>query len=393
MSEEENGSRIRAGLLSGFTVLEIGNSVAAPFAGQIFGDLGATVIKIENPKGGDDARAWGKPILDNSSAAFHALNRNKLSVTIDLKSAGGKRVLKDWARDADILIQNMRPGQLEEFGLGAKALQAVNPRLIYCDIGAYGADGPLADMTGYDPLMQAFAGIMSITGEEGRPPVRVGPSIVDIGSALWIVIGALAALVQREKTGTGCVVEGSLYETALVWMTIPIVGALASGVDPQRTGSELPMLAPYKAYKTKDSYVVLAAGNNNLFRRLSEALGHSEWAADERFCDNLVRIENRQNLNELIAAIVEKEDSAYWFDRFRHCGVPCAPVQSVSQVVAHEQTKALDMISPTPDGQVTLMRMPLRFDGVRAEIRTAAPVLGANNDLLGTRNDERIVEE
>ena len=383
MTKVENNSRIEAtGQLAGLTVLEIGNSVAGPFAGQVFGDLGATVIKIENPIGGDDARLWGEPILANSSAAFHALNRNKLSVTIDLKSDNGKRQLKELVLDADILIQNMRPGQLEEFGLGAKALQSINPGLIYCNIGAYGADGPLSDMTGYDPLMQAFAGVMSITGEEGRPPIRVGPSIVDIGSALWIVIGALTAVVQREKTGVGCVVDGSLYETALAWMTVPIVSAIHSGVDPRRTGSELPMLAPYKAYKTKDSYVVLAAGNNNLFRRLSDAVGRSEMALDERFSNNLARIKNRETLNQIIDEIIETKSSAHWFDEFRRHGVPCAPVQSVSQVVAHEQTAALGMISPTPDGQLELMRMPLRFDGARAEIRTTAPVLGADNCIL-----------
>ena len=389
MSENKSGAPVpAAGPLSGLTVVEIGNSVAAPFAGQVFGDLGATVIKIENPKGGDDARAWGKPLLDGASAAFHALNRHKLSVTVDLRSDDGRRLLRDLARDADILIQNMRPGQLEEFGLGAKALQALNPGLIYCNIGAYGADGPLAGMTGYDPLMQAFAGIMSITGEEGRPPVRVGPSIIDIGAALWTVVGALTALVRREKTGTGCVVDGSLYETALAWMTTPIVSALSSGVDPKRTGSELPILAPYRAYETRDSYVVLAAGNNNLFRRLSEAVGHPEWAADQRFGDNIARVENRQELNALIADIIRMEDSAHWFDRFRRHGVPCAPVQSVSQVVAHEQTKALGMISPTPDGQLNLMRMPLRFDGVRPDIRTAAPALGSGNALLDTLKDQ-----
>jgi crotonobetainyl-CoA:carnitine CoA-transferase CaiB-like acyl-CoA transferase len=371
-----------ASALHDLIVLEIGHSVAAPFAGQVLGDLGARVIKVENPKGGDDARGWGPPFWHGAAASFQSLNRNKASITIDLKNPDDVSRLRSLALAADVVIQNMRPGLVAQYGLDAESLRKENRQLIYFNLGAFGDVGPLRERPGYDPLMQAFTGIMNITGVPDSEPVRVGPSIVDLGSGMWGVIGILAALHRRAQTGEGCTVDGSLYETALAWMTIPIAGAMASGAEPKRWGSDSPMVAPYKAYAASDGHVMIAAGNDNLFRKLCVALGKPEWADDPRFRNNADRLENRDRLNQNIQVIVRETSSEYWVEKLSAVGVPCAPVQSVTKVISHPQTQALEMISPTPDGNMSLVRLPLRFDGERPAIRSAPPALGADNDSL-----------
>lgn len=375
--------------LSGKMVIEIGHSVAGPYAGQVLADLGATVLKVENPNGGDDARQWGPPFWRDSSAVFQTLNRNKLSLSIDLKDAAGRERLLALAGNADIVIQNMRPGLVETLGVDAATMRAGNPRLIYCNLGAFGTVGPLSNRTGYDPLVQAFSGIMSVTGENDRPPVRVGPSIIDMGSGLWCVIGILAALARRAETGEGTTVDTSLYETGLAWMNIPLANCLASGRDPGRSGSETPMLAPYRAFQAQDRYIIIAAGNDNLFRRLCGVLGKPDWANDARFASNADRVANRAVLNDLIEGVIGTRTAEHWSDALADVGVPCAPLQSPSEVVAHPQTEALGMLQPTPDGEMSLVASPLRFDGVRPLISRAAPALGADNGALDGWTTER----
>ncbi len=363
--------------LAGITVVEFGHSVAAPYAGQILADLGARVIKVEGPAG-DDARQWGPPFWHGSSAAFQSLNRNKQSVVADIKDPADLERLKALMTGADVVIQNMRPGLVARFGLDAGALRAVNPRLVVCNLGAFGATGPLADRPGYDPLMQAFAGIMAVTGEPGRPPVRVGPSIVDQGAGMWSVIGILAALFARAETGAGCTVDTSLFETALAWMTVPIANALASGREPGKSGSETPMLAPYRAFRAADGDVVIAAGNNNLFARLCEVLGHPEWASDPRFVDNAGRVGNRVDLNAMIEEVVGHRPVVHWVAALEKVGVPVSPVHGVGEVLAHPQTEAVGMLVPTPGGEMRLVATPVSFDGERPAVRSAAPALGSS---------------
>lgn len=368
--------------LSGITVVEIGHSVAGPFAGQVLGDLGARVVKVENPASGDDARAWGPPFWHGSSATFQSLNRNKLSVAVDLKDAAECARLRAFiVREADVVIQNMRPGLVERYGIDSR-LREHSPRIVYCNLGAFGADGPLADRPGYDPLMQAFGGIMSITGEAGRPPVRVGPSIVDIGGGMWSVIGILAALQTRNRTGEGCVVDTSLFETSLAWMTVPVALQMASGRDPGRTGSEAAMIVPYKAYRAADKYLIIAAGNDALFRRFADAVGRPEWSKDARFADNASRVTHRDALNAIIDELVLQQPADHWFALLDAAGVPAAPLHTVSEMLAHPQTQALGMVQPVGDGAMRLMGLPLRFNGERPPFRSPPPTLGADTALL-----------
>ncbi len=369
--------------LDGLVAVEIGHSIAAPFAGQVLGDLGAKVLKVENPAGGDDARNWGPPFLHGASAFFQTINRNKYSAALDLKNETHRAALRRFIlEDADVVLQNMRPGLLAGLGLDAASLRRDKPALIYCTIGAFGARGPLAEKPGYDPLMQAFGGIMSVTGEPGRMPVRVGPSLVDVGTGLWIAVAILAALRRRDLTGEGCAIDGSLYETTLSWMNTFVSGYLATGRVPGPNGTENMSLAPYRMYEGADGPFMIACGNDNLFRRLAGALGHGEWAADPRFATNPERVRNRTALNAMIQEIVATRPRAHWVALLDAASVPCAPLQTLDQVVAHPQTEALGMLLPTPDGTMRLMGLPISFDGVRPAIRRGPVTLGGDTAMV-----------
>jgi crotonobetainyl-CoA:carnitine CoA-transferase CaiB-like acyl-CoA transferase len=369
--------------LSDITVIELGHSVAAPYAAEILADLGATVIKVEKRDGGDDARHWAPPYWCSSSAIFQSLNRNKFSVAVDLRDENERASLVRLIEQrADVLIQNLRPGMVEELGLDAATLRARNKRLIYCGIGAFGRGGPLSARPGYDPLMQAFGGLMSVTGEAGEPPVRVGTSIIDMGAGLWSAIGILSALHHRTATGEGGTVDTSLYETALAWMSYHAANYQASGEVPKRHGSGTFGIVPYRGYATRDGYLLIGAANDRLFRKVATALGHPEWADEERFLDNPRRVENRVALDALIEEVTRSNTSAAWQAALEAAGVPSAPMQNVDEVLAHPQTKALGMLQESPDGRLTIMGLPLSFDGERPPFRRAAPQLGEHTDEL-----------
>jgi len=370
--------------LAGITVVELGHSVAAPFAGEILGDLGATIVKVEK-RDGDDARKWAPPYWHGHSALFQSLNRNKLSVMVDLHNEEERARLERFILErADVLIQNMRPGTVAEYGLDAETLRRKKPRLIYCTIGAFGAKGPLKDKPGYDPLMQAFGGFMSITGEPGGMPVRAGTSIMDMGTGMWCAIGVLGALQNRNRTGEGTHIETSLYETALAWMTYHIANYLASGDLPTPQGSGATMIAPYRGYRTRDGMVMIAAGNDKLFALMSGALGHPEWSADARFSGNPDRVAHKDALNGLIQDVVGTLTTEELQAKLDAAGVPCAPLQTMDQVAHHPQTAALAMLQPSPDGSISLIGLPMSFDGARPAFRLHPPTLGQHTEeVLG----------
>jgi crotonobetainyl-CoA:carnitine CoA-transferase CaiB-like acyl-CoA transferase len=369
--------------LAGIVVVELGASVAAPAAGQILGDLGAEVIKVEKADG-DDARKWGPPFVDGASATFQSLNRNKRSVVCDLRNPDERSALVTFILEkADVVLQNLRPGQADALGLGAAALTQRKPQLIYCNIGAFGRRGPLSERPGYDPLMQAFGGIMSAVGEEGRPPVRVGPSIVDVGTALWAVIGIVSQLYERKSSGKGSVVDVSLFETAATWMQMYAAQYSASGELPKRAGSGQAAIVPYRAYRTADGDLVVAAGNNSLFRKLCRVLGHPEWGDDPRFRENADRVAHHEILYGMIEPAMAQRSSAQWTQLLDAAGVPCAPVQNVGQMLAHEQLKALGLLQEVSGSSIPLLGLPISFDGKRPQGGKAAPALGQHTkDIL-----------
>jgi crotonobetainyl-CoA:carnitine CoA-transferase CaiB-like acyl-CoA transferase len=369
--------------LAGITVVELGHSVAAPFAGLILADLGARVIKVENPTSGDYARGWGPPFWNGTASIFHALNRGKEGVAVDFSSPDEAASLRDFIlTHADAVIQNLRPGILDKFGLTAEAMRAEKPALIWCDIGAFGATGPLAKKPGYDPLVQASTGIMSVTGEGDRPPVRVGVSLVDMGAGMWSVIGLLAALVARKDSGVGSEVSTSLYETGLAWMTVPLAAYEASGEARKPQGSGTAEIVPYQAFETADGWLMIAAGNDNLFRKLCGALSLDDMAQHPDYATNSARVVNRGGLIPRIAEAVRRHGSEALGLLLDAAGVPNAPLLTVDQVANHSQTKALDMTVRCEGDGIDLMGIPLSFDGQRPRERSAAPGLGEHNEIL-----------
>jgi crotonobetainyl-CoA:carnitine CoA-transferase CaiB-like acyl-CoA transferase len=370
--------------LDGITVIELGHSVAAPYACEILGDLGADVIKIEKVHG-DDARSWAPPYWGTMSATFQSLNRNKRSVVVNLKDrAERERLRRLIVERADVVVSNLRPGSAAEFGLDADALRRSKPSLVYCNIGAFGAKGPLSDRPGYDPLMQAFGGLMSVTGEPAQRPVRVGTSIIDMATGMWAVIGILAALFAQRDAGSGSTVDTSLYETALGWMCYHAANFQASGELPRRQGSGAAMIVPYRGYASKDGFIVIAAGNDRLFASLARVLGHPEWIDDPRFRSNPDRVRNQDGLYRWIEELIPARTNREWAAILDEAGVPNAPMQTIAEVLDHPQTKALGMLQASPQGDITLLGLPLSFDGVRPAFRLPPPVLGAHTgEILG----------
>jgi crotonobetainyl-CoA:carnitine CoA-transferase CaiB-like acyl-CoA transferase len=368
-----------SGPLHGIRVIEVGQALAGPLAGVILADMGADVIKVEKPDGGDDARLWGPPFVDGDSVSFHSNNRGKRSVTLDLKHPDDVAKLRALASDADILIQNLRPGVVDAIGIGAEALRAINPRLIYCSIWAFGHAGPLRLAPGFDPLMQCYGAVVSLTGRPDDPPTFCAPAINDTATGMWCVIGALAALQQRDRTGQGCVVDTSLFESAVAWVQGPLNAYHATGNLPQRHGAASATLAPYQIFETADRPLCIAAGNDRLFVKLAVAMGHPEWCDDPRFCDGRKRAANRLALVDAMQPVLLTRRRQDWLGIIGEVGVPVAPVNDIAELAATEQLQAMDMLRTLPGSEVRVVGLPLSFDRQRPNPAGAAPRLGQHN--------------
>lgn len=382
-------------VLRGIRVVDLTQNVAGPYCTQVLGDLGADVIKVERPGRGDDTRDWRPPAAGDHSATFLALNRNKRSICVDLDSPDGRDALRKLIAASDVVIHSMKPGSAEARGLGFEDLRAGNPRLIYCAISAFGSVGPLRGLPGYDPLMQAFTGIMSTTGHEGDDPVRVGVSLIDLGTGMWAVLGILAGIIERSRSGRGMLVETSLFETGVTWMTVFVAGFLATGRLPGKLGSSTPMTAPYRVYRSGDGHVFVAAGNNGLFRRVCDALGAPELADDPRFATNPARLAHREELDAALEARTRLRTTAQLIAALQRAGAPCSELNDVGQLLAHEQVAAMQLIAPLPVEGVPdhkVIALPLKADGQRSHAMRPPPALGADTDALlaelGITSDE-----
>jgi formyl-CoA transferase len=371
-----------AGPLEGIKVIEIGQALAGPLAGVILADMGADVIKVEKPDGGDDARLWGPPFVDGDSVSFHSNNRGKRSVTLDIKRPADVAKLKLLARDADILIQNLRPGIVDELGIGSDAMLAVNPRLIYCSIWAFGYTGPLKLAPGFDPLLQCYGAVVTLTGRPEDPPTFCAPAINDTATGMWCVIGALAALRQRDRTGAGCVVDASLFESAVAWVQGPLNNYNVTGVVPKRHGAASATLAPYQIFETADRPICIAAGNDRLFVKLAAAMGHPEWCADPSLSDGRRRAANREALVAAMQPVLLMHSRQEWMGIIGEAGVPCAPVNDIAELAETEQLQALDMMRTLPGSGVKVVGLPISFDRQRPYPRGDSPKLGEHNDAV-----------
>lgn len=370
--------------LSGLMVVELGHSIAAPYAGLILAELGAEVIKVERTGAGDPVRDWGPPFRDGVAMAFQTYNRGKASIQVDLRDSGQRDELRDLIVErADIVLQNLKACAADKAGLGSSALMELKPSLIYCNVHAFGAVGPLKERPGYDPLMQAFGGLMSVTGEAAaETPVRIGVSIIDMGAGMWAVIGILAALAELRCGGRGRVVDVSLFETAIGWMLWPLTSYLASGKVPGRQGTGVSSIVPYQVFPTKDSHLMIAAGNDNLFERLCVATDHPEWAQDSRFATNGNRVRHREELVPLLESALATRCTAEWSALLAEAGVPAAPIQDTAAVASSAQTSALGIIQTTPGSNVSSVALPISFNGLRPSVKGPAPRLGQDTERV-----------
>jgi crotonobetainyl-CoA:carnitine CoA-transferase CaiB-like acyl-CoA transferase len=367
--------------LAGTSVVDLTSSLAGPTATQLLAALGADVVKVE-PLAGDHARAWGPPFLDGEGAMFLAANAGKRSLAVDLGDDRGRDVVLRLSDRADVFIQSLRPGAAERHGLGAAEVRARDPRLVYCSIGAFGSRGPLSDRPGYDPLLQAASGIMSVTGEAGRPPARVGVSLVDLGTGVWAALGVLAALYERRRTGEGRTLEISLYETALSQLAYQLVGYLGTGFVPGREGSAFPQIAPYQVFPTRDGELMIVAGNDRLFAALCSVLDVPELTADPRFLTNPDRVANRPELLALLEERTKQRESAELLDALVAAGVPASPVHDVGEAARDPQTEAVGILQPL--GDFVTVAAPLSADGERLRHHAPPPALGAHTgEILG----------
>jgi formyl-CoA transferase/CoA:oxalate CoA-transferase len=360
-------------------VLDVTTSIAGPYCAQVLAALGADVVKVERPDTGDDARAWGPPFWGGEGTMFLSANAGKRSLGLSLRDPSGREVLLRLAGRADVFLQSLRPGLADELGIGPDVLRAGSPRLVYCSVGAYGRVGPLAGEPGYDALMQAAGGLISVTGEPGRPGVRVGSSLIDQGTGTWAAIGVLAALLERERTGEGCVVDVSLYETAIGYVGYHLAGYLADGTVPTGEGTRFPMVAPYQVFPTRDGELLIAGGNDRLYRAICGVLELPELVDDPRFRTNPDRVRNRDALAELLEERLRTDDTAAWRVRLTEAGVPAAPVADVREVAESPQTEALGILQEVPHPSIPDLRLPalpLSFDHERAVHRSAPPSVG-----------------
>jgi formyl-CoA transferase len=378
--------------LHGIKVIEICNVAAGPFCGMLLADMGADVVKVEHPEGGDTLRSW-PPISDGYSENFASLNRNKRSVTLNLKDKDDLALLRRLACDADVLIENNRPGVMARLGVGYEALRALNPKLVFCSISAYGQSGPRAQEGGFDLTVQAMSGIMSVTGEPGRPPVKCGVPLADFSAGLYASFGIVAALRLAQASGQGSHLDVPMLGATLGIAALQTSEYFGSGRDPVRLGSAHPRNAPYRVFSSRDGYFGMAAGNNALWHSVCEVLGRTDLKVDDRFLTPSTRALHQDELLVILEQEFVHADTATWLERFRAAGVPCAPINTYSQVLADPQVEHMEWVQPIelPNGtQTRTFVSPLRFSGKGLPVRLRPPALGEHNDeILGPLRTER----
>jgi formyl-CoA transferase/CoA:oxalate CoA-transferase len=374
-----------SGALSGVTVIDFTRVLSGPYCTMALSDLGARVIKVEHPVRGDDTRHWGPPFIGKESAYFLSINRNKESLTLDFKQPEGQAILDRLLARADVLVENFRPGTLDDVGLGADAVLSRFPRLVYCSVSGYGQTGPRREEAGYDAVMQAEGGLMSITGEADGPSLRLGVAITDIVSGLFAAQGVLAALVARERTGRGQQVDIGMLDATAALLTYQAGNFFTTGEAPGRLGNRHPTIVPYECFATADGEFVIAGGNDAIWTRLCAALDLPDLAEDERFRTNAGRVAHYDELRPQLARELAKRTRAEWAARFNAAGVPCGSVRSISEVLADPQLAARQMVAevqhPTV-GRTRVIGSPVKLSATPSSVRTAPPTLGQHTETV-----------
>lgn len=384
-----------SGPLEGIKVVELSRTLAGPFCSMQLADMGADVIKIEQPEIGDETRSYVPPDIKGESCYFMSLNKNKKGMTLNLKTKEGQHIVKKLVKNADVLIENFRNGTMEKFGLGFDVLKEINPRLVYCAVSGFGRTGPLKDEPAYDLLMQGFGGLMSVTGEADGAPVKVGFSIVDLATGLYASFGVVLALLVREKTGKGQYVEASLLDTIVSLSSYLGQSVLATGKIPGRLGSAHPNLVPYQAFEAKDGYVIIAVPNDWLWRKMCDALGLQNLKNHPKYAVNENRVANREELVEILTAYTKTKSSLEIIECLNQAGVPSGHIHNLAQVLAHPQIKYREMIQEVEHPTIGMMKMlgiPIKLSDTPGSVRKAPPLLGENTEevliQLGYSNED-----
>lgn len=372
--------------LSHVKVVDLTRVLSGPFAAMILADMGASVIKIERPGTGDDSRAFG-PFQKDESAYFMNINRNKKSICVDLKSEGGKEVFRRLVKDADVVLENFRPGTMNRMGLGYDELKKLNPRLIYASISGFGNTGPYSERAAYDIIVQAMSGLMSVTGEAGGTPVRVGVSVGDLVAALYGVIGILTALVHRDRTGEGQSVDVAMLDSQVSFLENAVARYFVNGENPKPIGNRHPSIVPFESFSSSDSSLVIAVGNDGLWRTFCDCLGKPDLARDPRFSSNRLRNENYNHLKALLDAEFKTRTTAEWVAALDGAGIPCSPINTIREVVSHPQLAAREMfmeLKHPKAGKTTVIGVPVKLGSTPGSVRTPAPTLGQHGrEILG----------
>ncbi|EES26665.1 CAIB/BAIF family protein [Burkholderia pseudomallei 1106b] len=395
-SATNRGDRSKMGALSHIRVLDLSRVLAGPWCAQTLADLGADVIKVERPECGDDTRHWGPPYLktpdgaDTREAAYYlAANRNKRSVTVDIATPEGQRIIRELAAQCDVVLENYKVGQLAKYGLDYASLAAVKPGLVYCSVTGFGQTGPYAHRAGYDFIIQGMGGFMSITGErDGLPgggPQKAGVAIADLATGLYSTIAILAALAHRDRTGEGQHIDMALLDVQVALLANMNTNFLASGKPPVRWGNAHPNIVPYQTFETSDGWIIVAVGNDGQFRKFVEAGGRPELADDERFATNPARVRHRDTLVPIVAAMTKTRTKREWLDALEALGVPCGPINDLAEVFDDEQVRArgMQVDLPHPSGaSAKLVRNPIRMSATPPDARSAPPLLGEHTDAV-----------
>ena len=369
-------------MLDGVLVLDMSRVLAGPFATMILSDLGATVIKVENPKGGDETRGWGPPWYHGESAYYLCANRNKKSIAVDLSNDEGRKIVVELAKRADVLVENFKVGGLKKFGLDYDSVKRVNPSIIYCSITGYGQTGPYRERPGYDFIIQGMSGLMSITGEPGGMPMKVGVAITDVIAGLYSAIAILAALYRRKLTGKGEYIDISLLDTSISALVNVASNYLVSGKTPKRYGNAHPNIVPYETFKAKDGYFNLGVGNDSQFKRLCEILGRPDIAEDEKFKTNARRVENRDELVPLLNRLFSERPVSYWLKVLAEEKIPCGPIYTLPEVFSDDHVKSRGMVWEMEHlGDILkLVASPLKFADYKVKPKSPPPTLGQHTD-------------
>jgi crotonobetainyl-CoA:carnitine CoA-transferase CaiB-like acyl-CoA transferase len=371
--------------LDGIRIIDFSKALAGPYCTMLLADMGAEVIKVEMPGSGDDSRGWGPPFIDGESAYFLSINRNKKSITLNLKDNKAKEIALKIIEKADIVLESNRPGVMTKLGLDYETVKKINPGIIYCSISGFGQTGPYSKRPGFDQVIQGYGGIMGLTGEKGGGPLKVGIAVTDIATGMFAATGILTALYHRERTGQGQHVDASMLDGQVSWLTYQAGRYLASGNVPQRIGSAHPLIVPYQDFEASDGFINIAAGNDNLWKKFCAVTDLSDIADDPKFATNPKRVENRDEVVEIVSKKINTKTMQEWLDILNDAGVPCGPIYTVDQIFKDPQVLAREMLVEVDHpkcGKIQVTGSPIKLSETPAEITTHPPMLGEHNNSI-----------